>query len=66
MATAKTRMPMPAPMPALAPVDKPPELVPPADAAATDGVLPGVLVMVPMATIVVAGVEARTIEVTVV
>ena len=66
MAAANTRTPIPAPIPALAPVDKPPELEPPAEAAATEGVLPGVLVIVPTATIVVAGAEAMTTEVTVV
>lgn len=58
-------MPTPAPMPALAPVERPP--LPPAlfGCAATVGVLPGVLVNVMGATIVVTGVEARTTEVTV-
>jgi hypothetical protein len=67
MAAATTTMPTPTPMPALAPVDRPPlPLLTPAEAAATDGVAPGVLVVVPTSTTVVAGFVAITTEVMVV
>lgn len=59
-------MPTPAPMPAFAPVDSPPLLVDWLEDAATEGVLPGVLVNVYGSTTVVAGMEAITTEVRVV
>jgi len=67
MAAARTRIPTPAPMPALAPVDKPLlPLLPPLEAAATEGEAPGVLVKVPTSTTVVAGLDAITTDVMVV
>lgn len=54
-------------MPALAPVDRPPLLLVTAlDCPATDGEAPGVLVVVPTSTTVVAGADAITTLVTVV
>lgn len=66
-AAPTTAIPTPTPMPALAPVDSPELLLlDPLFAAAIEGVDPGVLVVVPTSTTVVAGDVATTTEVRVV
>lgn len=65
-AAATPTTPTPTPIPALAPVERLSlPLLPPLDNAATDGLLPGVLVNVLTSTTVVAAFVATTTEVSV-